>query len=219
VLGFEGGFLPFIARQFGHREVKRHATAHGPKAKLPGQPVGVIVTQHRHADHGLVVAVKNAVVVDEHAPALRWLRNATKTGACVSGKQVEHFLACLYTGASLRARFLLKPERVALAAGLGAAGAAGMGLVDMVGLQMAARSFASKHEGRRQVGEGTSMRHVGGSGFAHGGKLCAGFDGEHSSMSAVLKHIIQGGGIGYTIKPGFNLFLGGIFELLGHTFK
>ena len=74
----------------------------------------------------------------------------------MSGEQVEHFLACLYTDDSLRARFLLEPERVALAAGLGAEDAAGMRLIDMTGLQMAARSFASKREGRRRVAESAS---------------------------------------------------------------
>lgn len=74
----------------------------------------------------------------------------------MSGEQVEHFLACLYTDDSLRVRFLLEPEKVALAAGLGAEDAAAMGLIDMAGLQMAARSFASKRAGRRRGAGGAS---------------------------------------------------------------
>ena len=66
----------------------------------------------------------------------------------MSSKQVEHFLACLYTDENLRERFLLEPERVALAAGLGLVDAKGMPNIDKVGLRMAAQSFAKKRGGR-----------------------------------------------------------------------
>ena len=76
----------------------------------------------------------------------------------MSGEQVEHFLARLYTDEGLRERFLREPEQVALAAGLGVEDAKGMGLIDKVGLQMAAQSFAKKRgaRGRYAGGAGTA---------------------------------------------------------------
>lgn len=69
----------------------------------------------------------------------------------MSGEQLEHFLARLHTDEGLREQFLLEPERVALAAGLGVEDAKGMADIDRVGLQMAAQSFARKRGGRAGV--------------------------------------------------------------------
>lgn len=62
----------------------------------------------------------------------------------MSARQLETFLARLYTDAALRARFLDAPAAMARAAGLDAADVAAMLDVDREGMRAAAESYAGK---------------------------------------------------------------------------
>jgi hypothetical protein len=131
----------------------------------------------------------------------------------MSGAQVEHFLARLYTDEGLRERFLLEPEQVALAAGLGVEDAKGMGLIDKVGLQICQEAWGAgavcgarmHYQSRTMVAVATGVLRA----LANQALILL---ARRASMGWVLEHFIQGGGLDYAIKPCFDLFLGGIFN-------
>jgi hypothetical protein len=62
----------------------------------------------------------------------------------MSAQKLEDFLARLYVDHQARARFLADPAREASNAGLPAADCAALENIDLIGLELAAESFARK---------------------------------------------------------------------------
>ena len=68
----------------------------------------------------------------------------------MSAREFEAFLARIYVDAEVRARFKANPREEAEQAGLSAKECAALEKTDWVGLELAARSFASKRAFKRQ---------------------------------------------------------------------
>ena len=66
----------------------------------------------------------------------------------MSAHKLEVFLAKLYADDQARSRFVADPRREALSAGLTAGDCAALENIDLVGLELAADSFARKRSGR-----------------------------------------------------------------------
>ena len=66
----------------------------------------------------------------------------------MSSPRFEAFLAALYVDADTRQRFLADPHATARQAGLDASEVDALARIDRVGLELAARSFASKRAAR-----------------------------------------------------------------------
>ncbi len=67
----------------------------------------------------------------------------------MSSPKLEEFLARLYTDAALREQFMRDPAAIASAAHLSTDEVSAMCKLDVVGLQMAATSFAYKRKARQ----------------------------------------------------------------------
>ena len=78
----------------------------------------------------------------------------------MSRPRFEAFLAELYVDPEARRRFLADPHAAARAAGLDESEADALARVDRVGLELAARSFASKRSARPRRGLWRRLRAV-----------------------------------------------------------
>ncbi len=67
----------------------------------------------------------------------------------MSEQKLEAFLVNLYVDGQARSRFLANPRREALSAGLTEDDCAALEKIDLVGLELAADSFARKRASRR----------------------------------------------------------------------
>jgi hypothetical protein len=78
----------------------------------------------------------------------------------MSARAFEAFLARIYVDAATRARFKANPREQARAAGLSHKECIALENTDWVGLEIAARSFASKRERKRKNHPRSSFRNT-----------------------------------------------------------
>jgi hypothetical protein len=77
----------------------------------------------------------------------------------MSARKLEAFLAKLYVDGNARSRFLADPQREASNAGLTEDDCAGLEKIDIVGLELAADSFARKRASRPPRKPGSNLTH------------------------------------------------------------
>lgn len=69
----------------------------------------------------------------------------------MSAQRLEAFLAQLYVDAAARQRFLTDPHAAAANAGLSEADCTALERIDLIGLELAADSFAKKRAGQTKL--------------------------------------------------------------------